>query len=172
MSHPDPRREPGGDPPTAPLPQAPPHGQSAYDQPTAYNQPAAYHQPAAYERPRHHPVLDAAPVPPPYPLVPVGPSAVYAIPVAPRKSVKVAIALEIVLGLVGVFGVGCVYAGRVGLGLALMVSFWMLFWVNIVLVVILIGLLTMPLTWIAYVAVSTLLAVRAVKQHNSEALYR
>ncbi|MDG4834454.1 hypothetical protein O7627_34870 [Solwaraspora sp. WMMD1047] len=91
----------------------------------------------------------------------------YPVEVVPRKSVGLAVGLELILGLFGIFGVGSIYAGRVGLGLTLMISFWMLFWVNFALIFLLIGLLTMPLTWFAYLVVGALLAVRGAERHNT-----
>ncbi|OKI40796.1 NINE protein [Micromonospora sp. CB01531] len=47
----------------------------------------------------------------------------FPVPVVPQKSAGVAGALELVLGLLGIFGVGNLYAGRTGAGIALMLSF-------------------------------------------------
>ncbi|MGC5021225.1 hypothetical protein [Micromonospora sp. DT47] len=102
--------------------------------------------PAAYGPPAYHPTSVA---------------------VVPQKSAGAAVALELVLGLFGVFGVGNLYAGRVATGVILMVSFWALFWVNFFLIFLAVGIVTMPLTWIAYLIVGALLAARSVEQHNS-----
>lgn len=77
--------------------------------------------------------------PPPYlPTASYGPApASYAPPTLVPKSVGAAVALELVLGLFGIFGVGNLYARRVAVGLILMVSFWVLFWINILLTFIL-----------------------------------
>ena len=88
---------------------------------------------------------------------------------APR-SAGAAVALEIVLGLFGVFGVGNIYAGKVGQGIALMVSFWVLFWVNVLLWFFVIGIVTGPLTYIAYLVIGPVTAARAVESHNRRAL--
>ncbi|RKN47717.1 NINE protein [Micromonospora endolithica] len=95
--------------------------------------------------------------------------AYYPTPVAvvPQKSAGAAVALELVLGL---FGVGNIYAGRVATGVILMVSFWALFWVNFLLIFVMVGFATMPLTWITYLVVGALLAARSVEQHNSGAV--
>ncbi|WP_157744514.1 TM2 domain-containing protein [Micromonospora viridifaciens] len=87
----------------------------------------------------------------------------------PQKSAGVAVALELVLGLFGVFGVGNLYAGRTGAGVALMLSFWGLFWVNFLLIFVFIAIVTMPMTWIAYLVMGPLLAARGVERHNSGA---
>jgi TM2 domain-containing membrane protein YozV len=83
------------------------------------------------------------------------------------KSVGAAVALELVPGLFGVFGVGNMYAGRVGLGIALMLSFWVLFWINVALFYLLIGWVTLPLTWIVYLIGGALLAANGASRHNA-----
>ncbi|MEV0154243.1 hypothetical protein AB0H57_10950 [Micromonospora sp. NPDC050686] len=87
--------------------------------------------------------------------------------IVPQKSAGAAVALELLLGLLGIFGVGNLYAGRTGMGMALMLSFWGLFWVNFFLIFVFIGIVTMPLTWIAYLVMGPLLAAQAVERHNS-----
>ena len=85
----------------------------------------------------------------------------------PQRSAGAAVALEIVLGIFGVFGVGNLYAGRVGLGIALMVSFWILFWINFLLTFVVIGVVTYPLTWIAFLIIGPVTAARGVERYNS-----
>jgi TM2 domain-containing membrane protein YozV len=85
----------------------------------------------------------------------------------PPRSAGAAVALELVLGLFGVFGVGNIYAGRAGLGVALMLSFWVLFWINVALIFVVIGWVTMPLTWVGYLIAGSLLAARGVENHNA-----
>ncbi|MFV2017046.1 hypothetical protein [Micromonospora sp. LOL_023] len=89
--------------------------------------------------------------------------------VAP-KSAGAAIVLEIVLGLFGIFGVGNIYAGKVATGIVLMLTFWVTFWINFLLVFIVIGWVTMPMTWLAYLAVGAILAARGVEQYNARIL--
>lgn len=91
------------------------------------------------------------------------------VPVVLQKSTGVAVALELVLGLLGIFGVGNLYAGRTGTGLALMFSFWGLFWVNFFLIFVFVGVVTMPLTWIAYLVAGPVLAATGVERHNTHA---
>ncbi|MEU5563627.1 hypothetical protein [Micromonospora musae] len=105
------------------------------------------------------PAVYNAPLAPAYPPVPV--------PVVAQKSVGVAVVLELLIGLFGVFGIGNIYAGRVATGVILMVSFWVMFWINFFLIFVFIGMVTMPLTWIAYWVVGALLAARSVEQHNT-----
>jgi hypothetical protein len=42
-----------------------------------------------------------------------------------------------------------------------------LFWINLVLVFAVVGIVTMPLTWIAYLVLGPLLAARGVERHNA-----
>ncbi|GAB7045177.1 hypothetical protein [Catenuloplanes indicus] len=114
----------------------------------------------------------AAPVPVPVPAPPVFQQVqpyypAYAPPARPLKSTGAAVMLELFLGLFGLFGVGALYAGRAGLGVTLMVSYWLLFWVNVALALVLIGFVTGPLTWLFYMIMSPVLAARAVDQHNA-----
>ena len=101
--------------------------------------------------------------PPGYGMVPYSPAAA----TRPPRSAGAAVALELVLGLFGIFGVGNIYAGRTGLGVALMVSFWALFWLNFLLIFLVIGWFTMPLTWIAFLILGPILAARGVENYNA-----
>jgi TM2 domain-containing membrane protein YozV len=108
--------------------------------------------------------------PPAQPPVPYGygppPMAYGPVATRPQRSAGVAVALEIVLGIFGIFGVGNLYAGRVGPGIALMVGFWALFWINFLLSFIVIGWFTYPLTWIAFLIVGPICAARGVERYN------
>jgi len=60
----------------------------------------------------------------------------------PQKSEGMAVVLALILGIFGLWGVGHVYAGKIGKGIGLLVAgliFGGLFWVSLVLTVILIG---------------------------------
>ncbi|MCY1144325.1 hypothetical protein OWR29_40560 [Actinoplanes sp. Pm04-4] len=117
---------------------------------------------AGYQQPYGYP--PAAP-PAPYgygPPVAYGP-----VVTRPQRSAGTAVALEIVLGIFGIFGVGNLYAGRVGLGIALMVSFWALFWINFMLTFVFIGVVTYPLTWIAFLIIGPVTAARGVERYNA-----
>ncbi|MFI5929613.1 hypothetical protein ACIA3K_27065 [Micromonospora sp. NPDC051543] len=109
------------------------------------------------------PVTQQYHVPVPTQSVYVGPQAV----LIPQKSAGAAVALELILGLFGIFGVGNLYAGRTSTGVLLMLSFWGLFWINFLLIFAVVGLVTMPLTWIAYLVFGPLLASRGVERHNA-----
>jgi TM2 domain-containing membrane protein YozV len=128
-------------PPPAPMPPAP--------MPPAYNPPPpAYQQVQPYQQPYQH----QQPYPPRS---------------RPLKSTSAAVMLELFLGLFGLFGVGALYANRTGLGVTLMVSYWVLFWTNVALAFVVIGLVTGPITWLFYMILSPVLAARAVDQHNA-----
>ncbi|MET8908411.1 hypothetical protein [Micromonospora sp. NPDC004551] len=105
--------------------------------------------------------------PPQWGSLPV-PRPAYLPAVTPRSS-GAAVALELVLGIIGIFGVGNIYAGKTAQGVIIMVSFWVLFWVNFCLISVGVGLFTMPLTWIAYMILGPVLAARAVEEYNTRA---
>ena len=68
-----------------------------------------------------------------------------------RNQTMLAVALEVGPGTVfQTFGVGHLYAGRVGLGFAIMLSYWLLQAFNAFLMGFGIGFITAPLTWLAY----------------------
>ncbi|BCJ65292.1 hypothetical protein [Polymorphospora rubra] len=124
------------------------------------------------EQPQYSPPAANLPTPaPPHwaPPTSVPPTMPYGvIPVVPiaAKSAGAAVALELGLGIFGIFGVGNLYAQQIGLGIALMVSYWVLFWINIFLIGLVIGLVTLPLTWVIYMVVGPLTAARGVTRHN------
>lgn len=102
--------------------------------------------------------------------IPASTQPVYVAPQAvliPQKSAGAAVALELILGFLGIFGVGNLYAGRTSSGVILMLSFWGLFWINFLLIFAVVGIVTMPLTWIAYLVLGPLLAARGVERHNA-----
>jgi TM2 domain-containing membrane protein YozV len=120
------------------------------------------------ERTDHLPVpaMYSHPAPPPMQPMYVAPATM----LVPQKSAGAAVALELVLGLFGIFGVGNLYAGRTAAGVTLMLSFWGLFWINFFLIFAVIGLVTMPLTWISYLVTGPLLAAQGVEGHNARAI--
>lgn len=75
-------------------------------------------------------------------------------PTTVTKSPGWAVALELCAGLIGFFGVGHAYNGKLGLGIALMVSYWILQGINVLLCFIMIGFLTLPLTLLLFAALS------------------
>jgi len=68
-----------------------------------------------------------------------------------RHSNAVAVGLEVVPGfLFQTFGIGHMYAGRFGAGLAIMITYWVLQAINVLLMGIWVGFVTAPLTWLAF----------------------
>ena len=68
-----------------------------------------------------------------------------------RNQSMVAVGLEVGPGLFQTFGLGHMYAGRWGTGLLIMLSYWVMVWINSMLVPFFgLGILTGGLTWLAY----------------------
>ncbi len=68
-----------------------------------------------------------------------------------RNESMVAVGLEVGPGLLlQTFGVGHMYSGRMGLGLAIMFGYWVLQAINIALMSVMIGFVTYPLTLLAF----------------------
>lgn len=68
-----------------------------------------------------------------------------------RDDNTAAVLLEVLPGLLfQTFGIGHIYQGRVGLGLFIMISYWLLQGLNLILTLFLVGLVTGPLTWLFY----------------------
>jgi len=67
-----------------------------------------------------------------------------------RNKTMVAVVLEVVPGFAQLFGLGHIYQGRLKAGMGLMVSYWVLQAINAMLVSVWIGLVTVPLTWLAF----------------------
>jgi hypothetical protein len=77
----------------------------------------------------------------------------------PPKSAGAAVALELVPGFFfQTFGIGNIYAGNVGLGLAFLFGYWFVLFINILLCFILIGFITLPICWIAMMIIAPLSA--------------
>jgi len=76
----------------------------------------------------------------------------------PPKQASTAALLEVIPGLFGIFGIGHIYTGRVGLGLAFLFGFWAITFINSLLIFVFIGIITMPLCWIATIIVSPIMA--------------
>lgn len=90
---------------------------------------------------------------------------VYNDPVPARKDTATAVILELVGGgIFQVFGIGNIYAGNVGIGIALMISYWVLQAINAMLTILLIGFVTLPLTWLIYMILGSILASGAAKR--------
>lgn len=77
----------------------------------------------------------------------------------------IAVILEILPGLfVQTFGIGNIYAGNVVGGIILMLGYWLAAAINLLLCFVLVGFVTWPLTWIAFMILGPLLANSAAKQ--------
>jgi TM2 domain-containing membrane protein YozV len=68
-----------------------------------------------------------------------------------RHNNALAIGLEVGPGFFfQTFGIGHIYAGRASTGIAIMFSYWVLQAINLLLASVWIGLITGPLTWLAF----------------------
>ena len=80
------------------------------------------------------------------------------------KDPTAAILLELLPAIsLQTFGIGNIYAGNVLVGVLIMVGYWITCLVNIALCFILIGLVTWPLTWLAFAVGSSYLAYQKAK---------
>ena len=89
-------------------------------------------------------------------------------PVAPVRPTPpdpgIAAILEVLPGLaLQTFGVGNIYAGNVTGGVFMMIGYWFTCVINFLLCFILIGLITWPLTWIAFMIFCPITANGAAK---------
>ena len=83
------------------------------------------------------------------------------------KSSAIAVLLELLPGFFfQTFGIGNIYAGNVGLGIGFLFGYWFVLFINILMCSVFIGLITLPLCWIAMMILSPILAVSAANKHN------
>lgn len=81
-----------------------------------------------------------------------------------RASGGVAAMLELFFGLFfGTFGIGHIYGGHVAFGLFVMFGAWFVLGVNVALIFLGIGFLTLPLCWIAMLIISPLIAASSCR---------
>lgn len=81
------------------------------------------------------------------------------------KDPGIALILEILPGaFLNTFGIGNLYAGNLGWGLALMIGYWISSVVNFLLLFVLIGFVTWPLTWCAFAAVACWMAAQKAQE--------
>jgi|GEM_PF-295672 len=85
------------------------------------------------------------------------------------KSVSTAVLLEVLPGLFGIFGIGHIYSGRVGLGIGLMVGFWVVEFINFLLTFVVIGLVTMPLCYVAVLIASPIMVANYLNAEQAAA---
>lgn len=75
------------------------------------------------------------------------------------KSGGTAALLEVLGGLlIQTFGIGHLYAGRVGRGLLIMFGYWIIQSINVLLMLVLVGWVTFALVWLVAIIGSPLLA--------------
>jgi TM2 domain-containing membrane protein YozV len=85
-------------------------------------------------------------------------------PAGVAKSGGTAALLEVLPGMFfQTFGLGHIYAGNVGTGLVFMFGYWLLFGINLLLMLVLVGFVTLPLCWIAAMIIAPLTAANACK---------
>lgn len=91
---------------------------------------------------------------------------------APPKSAGTAVLLELLPGFFfQTFGIGHIYAGRVGVGLLFMFGYWAVLFVNLLLCLLLVGFFTLPVCWLLTMIVSSLVASNAASR-SGRAAYR
>jgi TM2 domain-containing membrane protein YozV len=129
------------------------------------------YRPPAYQPPRPY-----QPQPQPQPLYPYPPQHVQHVVhhyQAPPKSSGTAVLLEVLPGFfLQTFGIGHLYAGNVGTGLLFMFGYWFIQFINFLLIFLIIGIVTLPLTFILAMVISPILASNAATRANAAAGYR
>jgi TM2 domain-containing membrane protein YozV len=109
----------------------------------------------------------AYPPPPVPPTIDISGTTVPPNPGVPQigsKDPTAAVLLEVLPALcLQVFGIGNIYAGNVLVGLLIMIGYWLTCLVNLALCFVLIGLITWPLTWVAFALGSSYLAYQKAK---------
>ena len=86
------------------------------------------------------------------------------------KDPTAAILLEILPAIsLQTFGIGNIYAGNVLGGVLIMVAYWITCLVNFALCFIVIGIITWPLTWLAFAVGSSYLAYHKAKTTQQQA---
>ncbi len=94
------------------------------------------------------------------------------VPYAPPPPVAykdggIATLLEVLPGVfLQTFGIGVIYAGNVTGGLLLMFGYWLSLIVNTLLVFVLVGLITFPLTFLVFMGISIVMARDATARTN------
>jgi TM2 domain-containing membrane protein YozV len=102
-----------------------------------------------------------SPIPPPAPAS-VAPAGLA--PLEAPKDPGIALVLELLPGIAcQVWGLGSIYAGRVGQGLVIMVGYWIVQLVNVLLMFVLIGFLTAFATFVVTAVVASILAWNAAR---------
>ena len=90
----------------------------------------------------------------------------------PLKSPGIAILLEILPGIfLQTFGIGNLYSGNIVTGLVLMFTYWASLIVNFILVFFLIGLATLPITFMIYLVFAIITAKRSAERANWQMMH-
>ena len=85
--------------------------------------------------------------------------------VKPAPDPGIAAILEILPGMMlQTFGIGNIYAGNVAGGILMMVGYWVTCVLNFLLLFVLVGFVTWPLTWIAFMILCPVCANEAAKK--------
>jgi hypothetical protein len=69
-------------------------------------------------------------------------------------NVGAAVTMEVLFGFFNIFGIGHFMNGNAGLGLLFMFGYWFLLMVNVALIFVAIGIITLPLTWCCFMVLS------------------
>jgi len=82
-----------------------------------------------------------------------------------QKDPTTAVLLEVLPGfLLQTFGIGHIYAGDVGVGLAFMFGYWVLLGINAALLCVGIGVFTGPACWLLFMILCPILAAQKCKK--------
>lgn len=111
------------------------------------------------------------PISPPTPTPTPAPAAAAATAMGAPRPVDPAVAalLELLPGLIAyTFGIGHIYAGRLALGLTLMVGGWLILLINFGLIFLLVGVCTFPIAFILLAVFCTISAYRSAQSRNLE----
>ena len=86
----------------------------------------------------------------------------------PVKDPGLAVILEILPGILAqTFGIGNIYAGNVTGGVLIMIGYWVLQFINFLLCFVIIGIFTLPLTWVAFMIFCPIAASNSAKRQAS-----
>jgi TM2 domain-containing membrane protein YozV len=90
---------------------------------------------------------------------------IHYVPAGPNPGT--AVVLEVLPGLLlQTFGIGNLYAGNIATGILVMLLYWGLLLVNVLLCYLLIGFLTLPLTWIGFAILSSMMAHSGARRRS------
>lgn len=83
-----------------------------------------------------------------------------------EKSPETAASIELIGGFFQMFGLGHMYLGNMKLGFTYLLGYWLILVINAVLIVVGIGLITLPLSWFAMMLISSLVAANSGANEN------